>query len=606
MRALLRLAESARRTGALEDAEEVLEEAAELGVDPLRALAALGRVYVERGRYEQAIATHYRRLEHERGEGRVTLLVEIGDLAAEKLKDAAYAAKSYLAALSEQPSDRRVLGKLMQVYSAEKDWERLVSVVVKLADFVDDDRQKAKYLHTAGRIAWKELGSLRRGAELLGRALALDPDAEAIARDAVEVHASAGDAEGLKESLKRQVKIASDAGDKEQLLRSLGALAELYLRRFGRLDQAIAVTEAALEVDPTDVNRREALAALYASDPGRYMDRAVLAQHEILARDPFRPDAHRTLRRLHTDGQNPDAAWCACQALVVLGQAEQEEARFYQRMRSEEGITAKASLDEPDFHRMLMHPAAEPLVTALFTVIQPAVMAARLKTLRQLGFGPDKLVDPGRADLASAQVLPYAAEILGMACPPLFHDPDDYGELSFIHAQHPSVVIGTAIAGVALPIQTLAFVSARHLTFYRQGLYVRQLVPTVTGLKAWLFAAIRLMVPAFPVPPDLAGPVGEAVGAIDRVVTGPARDHLAQVVSRLIQEGTALDLRRWVAGVDLTADRAGLLVSDDLSTAVEVIRTADAASSAVPAEERVEELFPFSVSEGYLAARRAI
>jgi hypothetical protein len=193
-----------------------------------------------------------------------------------------------------------------------------------------------------------------------------------------------------------------------------------------------------------------------------------------------------------------------------------------------------------------------------------------------------------------------------MPCPPLFQNPDDLGELSFLHAQHPSIVIGTSVIGVALPVQTVAFMAARQLTYYRQGLYVRQLVPTTTGLKAWLFAAMRLMSPQFPVPPDIQGAVHEAVSALDHVVTGPPRDHLARVVSKLIQEGTALDLKRWVAGVDLSADRAGLLMSDDLSTAVEVIRAADPASSSVPQEDRVEEIYKYSVSEQYLGARKAL
>jgi len=148
--------------------------------------------------------------------------------------------------------------------------------------------------------------------------------------------------------------------------------------------------------------------------------------------------------------------------------------------------------------------------------------------------------------------------------------------------------------------------AARHLTYYRQGLYVRQLVPTTTGLKAWLFAAMRLMSPQFPVPADIQGPVQEALGALDHVVTGPQRDHLARVVSKLVQEGTALDLKKWVSGVDLTVDRAGLLMSDDLATAVEVIRAADPASSSVSPEQRVEEIYKYAVSDQYFAARKAL
>jgi tetratricopeptide (TPR) repeat protein len=603
---LFRLGESARKVGDLDAAERPLEESTQLDPAATAALKSLVQLYTARESWDLAIRTLYRQLECEVGEGRAQVLLDIGDIAAEKLHDASYAAKSYMTALGERPNDRRVLTKLMQLYSAEKDWDRLVKVVLKLADFVDDDKQKAKYLHTAGRIAWKEMNDAKLGSQLMSRALELDPENDAAVKDGVDVHAAAGNAEGLKEALKRQVKIASDAGDHPTMLRALTTLADVYLRRFKRLDQAIAVYEAAEEIDPDNTDRKEILARLYGSDTAHYRDKAIEMQHKILDRDPFRPDVHKALRVLHTEAQRPDAAWCCCQALNVLGQADADEERFYLRMRNEEGISAKSRLTEPDFHAQVVHKDADPLVTALFTVIQPAVMAARSKTLPQLGYGPELLIDPARGQFASAQIIPYVADVLGMPCPPLFQNPEDYGELSFVHAQHPSIVIGTSVIGVALPVQTVAFMAARHLTYYRQGLYVRQLVPTTTGLKAWLFAAMRLMSPQFPVPQDIGGAVQEAVMALDRVLTGPPRDHLARVVSKLVQEGTALDLKRWVNGVDLSADRAGLLMSDDLATTVEMIRAADPASSAVSQEDRVEEIFKYAVSDQYLAARNTL
>lgn len=600
---LYRLGESARRVGDLNAAQNPLEEAAAIDPSSTRALKALAELYGQQNNWEASIQTMYRQLESERGEDRIKLLLDIGDLAAAKLNDPSYAAKSYLTALGESPNDRKILAKLMQLYSAEKDWDRLVKVVLKLADFVDDAKQKAKYLHTASRIAWKEMGDVRMASQILERALQIDNDNEAVTADGVEVHALSGNAEGLKEALKRQVKIASDAGDTQQMLRSLSALAELYLRHFKRLDQAIAVYEGMFEVDPDNAERRELLARLYASDSANYMDKAVEAQHEILNRDPFRPDAHKTLRRLHTEGKRPDAAWCACQALYVLGQADADEQRFYMRMRSEQGIAAKSRLGEPDFHSFIVHKHADPLVTALFTVIQSAVMTARSKTFKQLGFGPELVIDPSRGQFASVQAIPYIADIAGMPCPPLFQNPNDYGELSFLHAQQPAIVVGTAVIGVALPIQTVAFLAGRHLAYYRNGFYTRQLVPTTTGLKAWLFAAMRLMTSQFPIPADIQGPVQEALVALDRAIQGPQRDYLARVVSKLMQEGAALDLRKWVMGVDLTADRQGFLMADDLATAVEMIRASDPASSSVPQSERVEEIYKYAVSEQYLGAR---
>jgi hypothetical protein len=94
--------------------------------------------------------------------------------------------------------------------------------------------------------------------------------------------------------------------------------------------------------------------------------------------------------------------------------------------------------------------------------------------------------------------------------------------------------------------------------------------------------------------------------ALDAGIQGQARDQLTRVVAKLIQSGTALDLKRWVAGVDLTADRAGFLLAHDLETAVAVIRASDDASSALPTEDRVQELVLFSVSEPYFRLRERL
>jgi hypothetical protein len=100
--------------------------------------------------------------------------------------------------------------------------------------------------------------------------------------------------------------------------------------------------------------------------------------------------------------------------------------------------------------------------------------------------------------------------------------------------------------------------------------------------------------------------VQEALVALDRAIQGPQRDHLARVVSKLLNEGSALDLKKWVVGVDLSADRAGLLMCDDLATAVEIIRAADPASSSVSAAERVEEIYKYAISDQYLGARQKL
>ncbi|MCL2825180.1 MAG: hypothetical protein FWD57_14415, partial [Polyangiaceae bacterium] len=151
--------------------------------------------------------------------------------------------------------------------------------------------------------------------------------------------------------------------------------------------------------------------------------------------------------------------------------------------------------------------------------------------------------------------------------------------------------------------QEAAFLVGRHLYYYQPGLYIRRLISTGTGLKAWVFAAIKLVTPQFPISAELEGPVAENLNAINTHIQGPARDLLTSLVPKLLASG-ALNLKKWVAGVDLTADRAGLLVAHDLATATNVIRadTDDLVSMTQP--ERIRELMLYSISEQYLGIRQ--
>jgi hypothetical protein len=137
-------------------------------------------------------------------------------------------------------------------------------------------------------------------------------------------------------------------------------------------------------------------------------------------------------------------------------------------------------------------------------------------------------------------------------------------------------------------------------------MYLRHLVPSGTGLKSWLFAAIRMNAPNFPVASDIEGPIKEAQAALERHLQPQVRDHLSRIVSKLIQGGRSLDLKKWVAGVDATADRIGFVLSHDLETAVEIVRASDEGSSSMPQQQRLKELVLFAIGEPYFALRKRL
>jgi serine/threonine protein kinase/lipopolysaccharide biosynthesis regulator YciM len=602
--ALYRLGEATRRAGDLYGAIPPLQEAVELDPGSSLPLASLSKIYEEKSMWEDAIWAKNRRLEIASGAERFELLLEVGDLEFQKLGDQTRAQRTFALALEERPDDRKLLTRLMQLYSEGKDWAKLVEVVLRLADFVEDEKQRAKYMHTAAIVSARQLGEVDQALVFYDRALEFDPSLGKVLEEAIDLRRTKGDHAGVEKLLNQQIDQAKEANDRVKLTKVLDQLGELYLKYLNEPTLAIDAYEAAQAFDPDDRPRAELLAELYASNVEEYLDKAVHAQAQILKLNPFRTESYKLLRRLYTEAKKGDAAWCLCQALTVLKLAEPDEERFYRRHRADNAAPAQAILDADDWMR-LAHEDLDPLVTRIFALIQPTIIRTRTQSLEALGYDARYAIDLSHHPYPVTQTLFYAHGVLGMQPPPVFQNPNDPGGLGFLHAHTPGIVLGQAAFEAQVSTQALAFVAGRHLAYHRPGYYVRHLVPTGTGLKAWLFAAIKLSAPQFPIAPDLEGQVNQAMEPMTADFQGVQRELLASQVSKLLQSGTTLDLKKWVSSIDLTADRAGFLLSHDLQIATDVIRATDDGAS-VPAQDRMKEVVLFSVSGAYFDLRQKL
>jgi hypothetical protein len=396
---------------------------------------------------------------------------------------------------------------------------------------------------------------------------------------------------------------ANEANDQPKMLEAFEDLAVLYQKNLGWISAAIDAYEAAQTLDPENKQRSDVLASLYASDPVQYLDKAVNAQRAILHRNPERAESYKLLRRLYTETKRADAAWCMCQALYLMNLAEPDEERFFRRMRSDSPAAARAQLGYDDFQQLLLHEDADPTISAMLNLIEPAIIEARGQPLEQMGYDSHYAIDLPQSPHPIAQTIYWAASVLGVQPPPTFENVNDPGGLSFLHAPQPAIVVGRSALEAQIAPQAAAFIVARHIAYYRPGFYVRHLVPTGTGLKAWLFAAVKIISPQFPIQPELENPMRESLAALQRAIVGPTREHLASLVAKLLSGAGSLDLKKWVATVDLTADRIGFLMAHDLQVAGELIKASGEDSSAVPVKERLRELILFATSEQYFTLR---
>ncbi|MGC4093559.1 MAG: tetratricopeptide repeat protein [Polyangiaceae bacterium] len=600
---LRRRGESLFQLGRIKDAIDSLERA--IRADPQSPLGfrALGKVYGAREEWERVIETRYRELELVEGDERVQTLIEIGEVAAGKLHNTDYAARALLLALDERPSDRNILARLMQLYSAEKDWPQLIEVITRLAEVVDDVKQKGKYLHTAAMVAARELREPTRALEYVDLALDADPDNEQAFTEGTKLRKQLRDYEGLKDMLKKRAQALHGREDKGDLLEVLQQLGDIYEHQLSRRDQAIRVFESALELDANNEKLSERLAHLYAAEPTVYFEQSLTALGAWVRRDPYTTTPYKLIRKVYTDARRADGAFLACQALHVLGQAEPDESRFFSRMRDGEPPQIQTTLSAQEWLELISPDSADPLLTALFALVEPYVVQARAQTPEQLGLGEEHLIDINNYPYGLVLATHAAAEALGISEPTMFQKPEDPGVLGFLPTSPPAILVGGGAFNGNFDNLQMSFIAAHHLAYYQPGLYLRQLLPNLTALKAWLFAAIRLVKAKFPVTADLEAPVADASKVLQRLATGAGIEQLTHIVTKLLTSETALDLKRWVHAVDFSADRAGLALCHDLETAGALVQSVPAAQGSPSVEARLENLMSYSVSEQYVELR---
>ena len=63
-------------------------------------------------------------------------------------------------------------------------------------------------------------------------------------------------------------------------------------------------------------------------------------------------------------------------------------------------------------------------------------------------------------------------------------------------------------------------------------------------------------------------------------------------------------MKKWIAAVDLTADRVGFVMANDLGLAAAVIKASP--EDTMPHKERLKELYLYSASPAYMQLREKI
>jgi hypothetical protein len=252
----------------------------------------------------------------------------------------------------------------------------------------------------------------------------------------------------------------------------------------------------------------------------------------------------------------------------------------------------------PEAWSRLIHPDEDRLLSALFAIVAPALVALRALPLEQLGLeGAQPVGFDDRRPFARAVAV--AARRLGLPMPQVYVRPEQDAPVTFAnlrssHLVTPSLVVGRAMLGPRRDPRDLAFLLGRQLAHLRADRILRMVLDPLQ-LTHVVKAAVALCDEGA----AASGSVRETVGWLRANLSPIDRDQLTTIASRLRDRdrGCEAMVAAWLRAADLTASRVGLALAHDLERCAQLIAREPGAAPIASAEERVVDLAWSSVTD---------
>jgi len=164
----------------------------------------------------------------------------------------------------------------------------------------------------------------------------------------------------------------------------------------------------------------------------------------------------------------------------------------------------------------------------------------------------------------------------------------------------PSLLVGASHQGKS-DERELAFEVGKRLAYLRPERFATYAVQSIPKLEH-AFAAALLAAGA-----EAKSASDEARKLAASMKQSVPAAHLEQVAALAGKLGDRLGngaMLAWRSATDLTANRAGLILANDLASAAKVIATETASTSGAAVKDRLRDLLAYAVSESYFQVRR--
>jgi tetratricopeptide (TPR) repeat protein len=529
------------------------------------------------------------------------VLISIGDAYREKLNDPEQAVAAYHEALDVQPYSKSALVKLLEIHIKSEAFGEAINVLQHLINIEENAQKKASFTFTIATIYRQHLNEPDASLEYYEQTLDLNAEKLEAFRAVDEVLTQKKAWEELEKAYRRMVNRVRGKGMKEIELTLYRGLGEIYRSRLKKLDLATSSFEMAVKLKMDDVHLHEILAQLYEVQGQR--EKAIAEHRALVILEPERVESYRRMAATFQEMGLPDDAWFATSVLAIFGRATTEERLAYQELKPTTLVPSTRSLDARLWVRTVFSKAQEVALGDIFQTLYQAVGPyLEGRDPKELGLRRKDEVDL-REKTVFSTVLNRVSHLLGIPGPRVYLSERTFG----IHVENtipPVIVIGKDMMSGKSEIE-LAFQTGKCLAFFHPMHILAACYPAPV-LKMFFQVALKYVHPDAVVEGGETEQFRQAAEMLSKRISPQFANALANDVDHYYKKQRKPSVSKWLTGVELTANHAGLLAAMDLEAAVSLLKGESIAISKLAPKEKVKELVLYAVSEEFAQARQAL
>mgnify|MGYP000860176330 CR=1 FL=1 len=603
------LGEVSLELGELDDAVQHLDTVLQLAPNQARAVDL--QIAIAERREDWPAVIRYKQAQSQAKADpfeRFSVLLECGDIYREKMGNIYGATAAYKEALEINPNAKVALLRLFDLYVSTGAIEDALYVLERLAQAEDSPEKRAKHYVRMGAIYREKLGDDARAIEYLNLALDADPDFLDAFRAIDEILTANKDWEAEAENYRRMLERLKGRNTPELEFRLYAALGEIYRSRLKRMDYAVSAFSMAAKIKPNERRTHEILAQLYEVS-GDQLDKAIDEHRAIVAAAPLGAEvapSYKAMRRLFLQMKEFDKAFMTASVLVALGQADAEEKEFFEG-NLEPGLPwFKGTIDPLRWESHLIAKSENTLLGRILQVIYQGVGSELgAKELKDVGLKKKDEIDI-ELKLLFVNVYKAVSKALGPMPHKVYRDDNPSGlKLEFLAP--PALIVGSDML-TGHDEREVAFYIGRQLSFLHP-MHFLAAVKNLTELKIFLAAALKFSRPDTQIGAG-ADIVLQLVRLIERRMPQQQKNQLAKLVEEMMSRDPSMDFGRmfeeYFRGLEATALRAGVLVSGNVQTVLNILRSEEVSFSGMSQKDRLDEIIRFTLSEDHFVLRRAL